>query len=186
MHTTQPSLLIRLRKPGDDSAWSRFVELYTPLLYYWARRVNLSGEEASDLVQDVFALLLEKLPRFEYDQTKGFRSWLRAVTMNKWRERLRKKSAGLLGEESLAAIPDTADAEQKWEAEYHQHVVKKALEIMQAEFEPATWKACWEMVVEGRPAAAIGPELGLSENAVYLAKGRVLRRLKQELAGLLD
>ena len=57
---------------------------------------------------------------------------------------------------------------------------------MQKEFQPATWKACWEFVVKDRPAAAVAAELGITINAVYLAKGRVLRRLREELVGLLD
>jgi RNA polymerase sigma-70 factor (ECF subfamily) len=72
------------------------------------------------------------------------------------------------------------------EAEYRARLVARALELMQAEFQPTTWKACWELVVAGRPAADVARELGISENAVHLAKGRVLRRLRKELEGLLD
>ena len=72
------------------------------------------------------------------------------------------------------------------EVEYQQYVTRRALELMQSEFQPTTWKAFWENVVNERPAADVAAELGLTENAVYLAKGRVLRRLRQELAGLLD
>jgi RNA polymerase sigma-70 factor (ECF subfamily) len=72
------------------------------------------------------------------------------------------------------------------EAEYRQHLARRALELMQAEFPPATWKACWEVVVAGRPAAEVAAELAISIDSVYAAKSRVLRRLRQELAGLLD
>ena len=72
------------------------------------------------------------------------------------------------------------------EEEYRRYLVRRALGLMQAEFEPATWKACWEFVVHDRPAAEVAAELGLSVNAVYLAKSRVLRRLRAELRGLLD
>ena len=83
---TPASLLERLRQPADPAAWSRFVELYTPLLYGWARRVGLPEQDAADLVQDVFVQLVRKLPDFTYDRHKTFRGWLRAVTLNKWRE----------------------------------------------------------------------------------------------------
>jgi RNA polymerase sigma-70 factor (ECF subfamily) len=82
------------------------------------------------------------------------------------------------------AGPDPAAAFS--EAEYQQYLVQRAMELMKGEFQTATWQAFWDFVVEGQPAAEVGRRLGISENAVYLAKGRVLRRLRQELAGLWD
>jgi RNA polymerase sigma-70 factor (ECF subfamily) len=187
MHTTPASLLERLRQPDPRAAWDRFVELYTPLLYYWARRVGLQESDAADLVQEVFTVLLQKLPEFTYDRSKSFRGWLRTLTLNKWRERQRR--AGARREEGAAARPELAGpdaAEALWEAEYQQHLVRRALEVMQREFQPATWKACWAVVVEGRSPAEVGAELGLSTGAVRSAKFRVLCRLQEELAGLLD
>jgi RNA polymerase sigma-70 factor (ECF subfamily) len=81
-------------------------------------------------------------------------------------------------------VPDAAEA--VWEAEYRQHLVGQAVRLMQGDFQPATWKACWGLVVEGRPVAEVAAELGLTLDAVYAARSRVLRRLRQELAGLLD
>lgn len=93
MHETSFSLLERLRQPADISAWNRFVELYTPLLYYWGRRASLQESDAADLVQDVLTLLVRKLPEFTHDRQHSFRSWLRTVTLNKYRENLRRYSA---------------------------------------------------------------------------------------------
>ncbi|HEV3262134.1 MAG TPA: sigma-70 family RNA polymerase sigma factor, partial [Gemmataceae bacterium] len=81
MPTTSASLLERLRQPGDQAAWSRFVQLYTPLLYSWARQVRLQHQDAADLVQEVFAVLIRKWPEFSYDPQKSFRSWLRTVML---------------------------------------------------------------------------------------------------------
>src|SRR4051794_22774844 len=93
MDRTPVSLLERLRQPADQTAWGRFVDLYTPLLYYWARRRGLPSAEAADLVQDVFLVLVQKLPEFRYDRDKSFRNWLRTVMLNKWREGLRQRAA---------------------------------------------------------------------------------------------
>src|SRR5437588_831842 len=90
MHTTSGSLLERLRQPADQEPWTRLVKLYTPLLFFWARRLGLHDADAADLVQDVFTTLVQKLPGFQYDQNKGFRNWLRTVTLNKWRDRQRR------------------------------------------------------------------------------------------------
>jgi RNA polymerase sigma-70 factor (ECF subfamily) len=139
-------------------------------------------------VQDVFAQLVKKLPEFVYDRGRSFRGWLRTVTLNKWHENARRRAlpVSAAGDSSLAqlACPDTVDA--FGEAEYRRYLVHRAMELMQAEFQPATWKACWECVVSGQPAAEVAIQLGMSVNAVYLAKSRVLRRLHQELDGLLE
>jgi RNA polymerase sigma-70 factor (ECF subfamily) len=72
------------------------------------------------------------------------------------------------------------------EEEHRRYLVRRALELMQGDFQPTSWKACWEHTVNARPAADVAAELGISENAVYIASCRVLRHLRQELAGLLD
>ena len=90
MSATPFSLIVRLQQPGDHDAWPRFVELYTPLLVFWARRLGLQDADAADLVQDVFAVLLRDLPRYQRQPGRRFRAWLWTVTHNKHRDRLRK------------------------------------------------------------------------------------------------
>jgi RNA polymerase sigma-70 factor, ECF subfamily len=185
---TPASLLERLRLPAEPAAWARLVELYTPLLYSWSRRLGLQAQDAADLVQEVFTVLVVKLPEFRYDPQKSFRAWLRTVLLNKWRNRQRRHAGAPL-EAAGVPLPDRAGADAPdafGDAEYRQRLVGRALHLMRAEFQPATWKACWEFVAEGRPAAEVARELGVTVNAVYLAKSRVLRRLREELEGLLD
>jgi RNA polymerase sigma-70 factor (ECF subfamily) len=187
MHTTPVSLLERLRKPGEQQDWTRLVEMYTPLLFYWARRMGLQESDAADLVQDVFTLLVHKLPEFVYDRHKSFRNWLRTILQNKWRDHLRRAAVHARQDSQLAEQADSTDALQDlWEKEYRELLVARALELMQSEFQPTTWQACWETVVSGRPAAEVAKGLGLTVDAVYAAKSRVLRRLRRELEGLLD
>jgi RNA polymerase sigma-70 factor (ECF subfamily) len=188
MSTTSASLLERLRRPDERAAWERFVELYTPLIYYWARRVGLQPSDAADLVQDVFTLLVRKLPEFAYDRHKSFRGWLRTVTLNKWRENRRRRTvpAREEGGPALSDLVSPEDPEAFTEAEYRQYLARRALELMQKEFPATTWKACWEVVVSGRPAGEVAAQLGLSVDSVYAAKSRVLRRLRRELEGLLE
>ncbi|MFN4260213.1 MAG: RNA polymerase sigma factor [Gemmataceae bacterium] len=189
MHTTSLSLLRRLRQPVPDAqAWDRFVQLYTPLLYQWARRAGLQEEDAADLVQDVFTVLLQKLPEFHYDSRRGFRAWLRTVTLNKWRETLRRRSPPInnhLPDE--VADPATEDPVQSfWEEDYRQHLFQRALQILQADFAPSTWKAFWEVVICERTAPQVAQELNMTVGAVYAAKVRVLSRLREELEELLE
>jgi RNA polymerase sigma-70 factor (ECF subfamily) len=183
MHTTSPSLLARFRQSADADAWERLVRLYTPLLLFWARKLGLPEADAADLVQDVLVVLVQKLPEFQYQPGRSFRGWLRTVLMNKWRDRPRRQAPGPL---DSAAQPEAASEDTLDDREYRLFVLGQALRIMATDFEPATWQACWETVVMGRPAAEVAAELGLTVNAVYLARSRVLARLRQDLDGLLD
>jgi RNA polymerase sigma-70 factor (ECF subfamily) len=183
---TSLSLLVQLRDVGAPYAWNRLVELYTPLLFYWARRLGLSPQDAEDLVQEVFATLVEKLPAFTYDSQKSFRGWLRRILINKWHDRQRRRKLPLeTGSESdLSEVRDDGDS-PFWEAEHRRYIARRAMELMRSEFEPTTWKACWAFVVEGKTGLEVASELGISEAAVYIAKCRVLRRLRQEMADFL-
>ncbi len=180
MLTTSGSLLERLRQPDAD-AWARFVELYTPLLLRWTCRLGLQAADGDDLVQDVFGILVQKLPEFEYDPGRRFRGWLRTVLVHRWHNWPRR------GAVPLNVDPPGSDpADDVQEEEYRRYLVGRALKIMHTDFEPTTWKACWESVVNGRPAAHVADELGMSVAAVYIARSRVLRRLREELRGMIE
>jgi RNA polymerase sigma-70 factor (ECF subfamily) len=188
MNTTSLSLLERLRQPTETDAWARFVRLYTPLLYYWARRLALQHQDAADLVQEVFTVLVQKLPEFVYDRDKSFRGWLRTLTRNIWRNSRRRLNlpGQVLSNELLNGLAGPDDADAFAEAEYRQHLTARALQLIQAEFEPGTWKAFWECTVAERPAAEVAAELHSTPAAVYVAKSRVLARLREEFGPLLD
>jgi RNA polymerase sigma-70 factor (ECF subfamily) len=188
MTKTPASLLERLRQPVEPEAWDRFVSLYTPLIYAWGRHVGLQDQDAADLVQEVFVKLVQVMPTFRYDPDKGFRAWLRTVTLNTWRDRRKRRGdRALPGDEAiLAELAAPASPESFWETSYRRQIVHRAMALMQADFRPATWKAFWEQVVLGRPAREVAAELGLSPGAAYAAKLRVLNRLRQELQGMLE
>jgi RNA polymerase sigma-70 factor (ECF subfamily) len=188
IHTTPATLLTRLREARDETAWQRLVHLYTPLLFFWARRCGESEHEAADLVQEVFVALLQFLPSFQHDHTPGkFRSWLRTIMLNKLRDRKRREARADKVLAQVGVEPELPDgAEAFWETEYRQELSRRALRLIQTEFAPTTWKACWETVVHGRSTEEVAQELGITENAVYVAKCRVLRRLRHELIGLME
>ena len=187
MHTTSPTLLEKLREPNQGQAWGRFVELYTPLLLAWARRIGLQPQDAADLVQDVFATLVTQLPKFQYDpEKKNFRGWLRTVCFNKWRDRGRLKQHRMASADSseLNALPSgrrgggvlgprarsasrPAGVEKLAGIAWQVHNADRA-DLLGAGGEQP-------------PAAEVARHFGVTENAVYIAKVRVLRRLREEL-----
>ncbi|MEM9942256.1 MAG: sigma-70 family RNA polymerase sigma factor [Planctomycetota bacterium] len=185
MHTTRVSLLQRIASKSDSLAWARFVEIYTPLVHHWISRLGLKDPDQSDLVQEVFLVLLGKISTFRYESGLSFRGWLRTVTLNKCRDLIRRKKRQtepvLMERLELAEQDETA---LLTEAEYRRYVVMAAMKIMKKHFSETTWRACWEHVAMGRSAKEVAEELEVSPNSVYLARGRVLNRLRQELAGL--
>ena len=184
MDSTPVSLVERLKHREDAAAWARFVNLYSPIIFFWARNVGLQEADARDLVQDVFAVLVQKMADFRYDPAQSFRAWLKTVALNKIRERQRRR-----GEAQLVNghdIAESVDSNAFWEVEFRQELMQRALKIMRTDFHSTTWKACWATVVDRRAAAEVAAELGITVGAVYAARFRVLARLRIELEGLRD
>jgi RNA polymerase sigma-70 factor (ECF subfamily) len=178
------NLLDRLRRDASRPDWERFVNLYSPLLEYWAQRLS-PPDGIADLVQDVLLLVMQKLPLFNGEGDRCFLVWLRTVTRNRWLDLCRRaaKRPATNNGAALEAVArdgpgDVAAADDR------KFLIRRALQIMRSDFEPATWRACWEHVAVDRPAAEVAAELGVSVDVVYAASYRVIRRLRSELAGL--
>jgi RNA polymerase sigma-70 factor (ECF subfamily) len=182
--STPASLLDRLRKPDETSAWERFVELYSPLLFHWARRLGLQASDAADLVQDAFLLLFRKLPEFQYDASRSFHAWLKTVFLNQHRARLRVRRPLLLD----GTFPDAEDShiESLEESEYRRYLVQQGFCLVQREFNAIQCEAFRQHVLTGRSAEEVARDLGLRPGTVYSVKSKVLSRLRQELSYLLD
>jgi RNA polymerase sigma-70 factor (ECF subfamily) len=194
MSDTSFSLLHRLRVQPDADAWRRLVELYTPLIHGWLRRHGVTAADADDLTQDVMAVVVRELPRFEHNQQRGaFRNWLRTIAVNRlrmlWRGRQTRPIA--TGNSDFLKVLDEMEdpkssLRQRWDQEHDQHVARRLMELVEPQFEPLTWRAFRRVVLDGIKAAVAAAELGMSVNAVLLAKSRVLARLRQEMQGLTD
>jgi RNA polymerase sigma-70 factor (ECF subfamily) len=191
---TPVSLLERLRlKPDEAGVWDRLFQLYRPLLERWMHRFALQAADRDDLVQDIFLVLLRELPRFQHSgHPAAFRKWLRLITVHRCQDRLRagKVRAAGGGEQLAKALEElaTPDSElaRRWDEEHNRHIVRRMLELIAVEFEPVTQQAFRRLVLEDGDARTVASELGLSVNAVYIAKSRVLQRLRQEIRGLVD
>jgi len=191
---TQATLLVRVRDRNDHEAWGRFVDIYTPVVYGYARRQGLQDADAADLTQDVMRSVAGAITKFRYDRRRGtFRGWLFTVARNKLRNFLtaagrRERASGDSNVlQMLGKIPDQdANNSSVWDDEYDRRLFSWAADRVQEEFTASTWDAFWRNGVEGQPAAVVADGLGLSVGAVYVAKCRVVARLRKEIEVIED
>ena len=183
---TQPSLLVRIRDRADNDAWARFVEIYGPLIYGFVRKRGLQDADAVDLVQDVLRSVAGAISRLEYDPARGkFRAWLFTIVKNRLRNTLKVQARRESGSgdsavaEQLANEPGPDDWQVQWEADHQQRLFGWASEQVQAEVEDRTWQAFRKTAVDGASGKEVARELNMSVAAVYLAKSRVMARLKE-------
>lgn len=194
MSLTPVSMLDRLKlaKP-DATEWRRLQEIYQPLIRVWLSRVPALGDEADDLTQEVFLVVIRELPRFERLREGSFRTWLRRVTVNRVRtfskQRGRRPAAGQSDgtEGFLSQLEDPAsDLAKEWDRQHDAHVFQTLLASIESDVSPTTWEAFRRTAVDGQSTSQVAAALKTSENAILIAKFRVIKRLRAEAAGLID
>lgn len=185
---TSLSMLDRVQS-NDADAWRRLVHLYSPLIYTWCRQGGLKDADAADLMQEVWRSVAGHISRFERGSGGSFRGWLWTITRNKLRDYYRSTQGkpeavgGSEARERFQEIPEHEPAESSPDS---QSLLHRALEMIRVDFEEHTWKAFWRTTVDGVSASEVAKELGMEPDAVYQAKSRVLRRLREEMKGLID
>jgi RNA polymerase sigma-70 factor (ECF subfamily) len=184
---TRSSLLVRLRDPADEEAWGHFVRVYGPVVYHFARRRWLQDSDSADVTQDVLHAVMTGADRLEQIHRRGsLRSWLFTVAHHKVYDlQKRRQRAGQGSGESdvHAALHEqpVREEEDAWDLEYRKQLFACAAQEVRAQCSPGHWQAFWQTAVEGRSPAAVAEALGLSVAAVYLAKSRIMARLKQRV-----
>jgi len=189
-HPTVSSLLLSEVQRMDPAAWSRLVDTFGGIVYRWCRTSGVGEHDAADVVQDVFASVARGIGGFQRQKDQGsFRSWLATITRNRVRDHFRRQAGqqspvgGTDAWQALEQHPELLESTICSDSVQHA-VVRRVLQSVQAEFEPATWNAFWLTTVENRSAAEVAQATGLGIASVYQAKSRVLRRLRQRLAEL--
>jgi RNA polymerase sigma factor (sigma-70 family) len=189
---TRRSLIVKLRDPSDTDAWREFMALYEPLVYRLARRKGLQDADARDLCQEVFQTVAQAVDRWDLDPARGsFRGWLSRIARNLLvnfltRRPYRLRGSGSTSVQELLEAQPAADpsATALFEAEYRRRVFRWAADSVRGQFAPATWQAFWRTAVDDRSPGDVAAELGLSVGAVYIARSRVLARLRQRIEQL--
>lgn len=191
MTSTSHSLLEQIQGGPGGLAWQRWHAIYEPLIHGWLHRHRLVAADRDDVVQNVLTVVVRRIPEFQHNGRVGaFRNWLKTITINCLRDHWKEQRRHPQCSAALSALDDWADPagtlSQAWDLEHDRHLVQKLLAILVPEFTPETWHAFRQVVVEGQPAAKVAASLNITVNAVYIAKSRVLTRLRHEAAGLVD
>jgi len=186
-------LLDRLQSHNDPEAWQRLLAVYQPWLRGWLSRYRLQPADVDDLVQNTLTVVHKALPAFQHNGQQGaFRTWLRTILINQVRHFLRTQrqrqslDAGALPHELEQLQDPRSEASRRWDAEHDQQLVRRLLAAVRSEFQPRTWEVFRMLMLEDRPAAEVAQHFQMERTAVYVAKARVLARLRQELRGLMD
>jgi RNA polymerase sigma-70 factor (ECF subfamily) len=190
---TSVSLLECLAGAPTEADWQRLHDLYRPLLRAWIGRAGVPASDVEDLVQEVLVVVFNEIAEFQRRGKGAFRAWLRKILANQVKNHFRKKkywptaTGGSDFQRGLEELESPESALSKlWGLEHDRHVAAMLMQRVQGDFKPATWQAFQRHALEGEPAAQVAKALGLSLNSVLLAKSRVLKRLRHELAGFVE
>src|SRR5262245_19851920 len=194
---TRASLLVRLRDPRDGQAWSQFVDLYAPLVYRFGCKQGLQDADAADLTQDTLRAVAGAIGRLDYDPKLGsFRGWLFTIVRNRVRDLAEKRSRQERGAGDTAmlnrleqqpdsrSLQDFGSLETDWDREYERQLLLTAASRIRNGFQEKTWQAFWRTTVDGASGKEVAQSLDMTVAAVYLAKSRVMTRLKEEIRRL--
>jgi RNA polymerase sigma-70 factor (ECF subfamily) len=178
----------------DAQSWRSILELYSPLVFFWCRQAGLNREDSADVLQNVWQAVSSHLSQFQRHKDGAFRAWLWTITRNKLNDHFRRQPVeqpalgGSTARQFLQELPECEPESYLAQSSVDGSgdVLRRALDLIRNDFELHTWKAFWLSAVDGEAAQTIAERLQMSLAAVYQAKARVLRRLREELAGLQD
>ena len=180
---TQPSLLVRIRDPRDGTSWSQFVDLYAPLVFRFGRKHGLQDADAADFTQDVLRSVAGAVGKLDYDPQRGtFRGWLFTVVRNRLRDFLdsrRRQCQGCGDTETHALLEQQEELRDTWDQGYEWQLLTWAAEQIRGTVQESTWQAFWLTTIEEMSGQEVAKKLGMSVAAVYLAKSRMMARLKE-------
>jgi RNA polymerase sigma-70 factor, ECF subfamily len=184
MLITPASLLYKLKKQEESSAWERFVAIYTPLLYHWARQQGQQDSDSADLVQDVFLILWRKLPEFEYDPSKSFHAWLKTLFINRFRSLQRNRGRHFVSLSEQGPLESMV--EPAIDSEDTRFLIRQAFRLIEGEFSLLHQQVFRAYVLRELPAEEVAKRYEIGLGTVYGIKSKVLSRLRLEMRQLID
>ena len=185
---TRPTLLLQLKDKENFRAWQEFLQLYTPLVFGFCIKRGLNEQDAADVCQEVMGAVAGRIEQFSYDRSRGsFRSWLMTVSRNRLnsfftrRYRQAPTTSSTTVMELISEQP-TEEERSQWNEDYRRQMFEWAAAQVRGEFEPKSWEAFWQTALLDKSGHEVAAALGMSAGAVYIARSRVLARLKERVA----
>ena len=186
---TRHSLIQRLQDGGDNAAWDEFASIYRPFIVRIALRKQLQFEDAEDLAQQVLLLVLKSISKWKADPARArFRTWLQTIvrnaTINALSRRPRDLACGGTNAQQQLHQRPSPDDPLWFDLEWQRETLRWAAQQVRDEFEPATWTAFRDTAILELSAQEVAKRIGKSVGAVYIARSRVMQRIKQKIAEL--
>ena len=188
---TRITLLGRLRAtPNDPGVWSEFVDWYGRNIHSWCRAWGLQESDTQDVVQEVLLNFSQQMHRFCYDNKGSFRAWLKTLTRHACHAYTTKQRKAVRGSgddatiEILNGLEAREDLMQRLEQAFDREILKEASNLVQLRVEPRTWEAFYLLAVQGLTGAEVAARLQMKVATVFVARSKVQRMLREEIAGL--
>ncbi len=185
---TSMSLLARIGD-GDPASWRWVFDVYGPLMRAWLQPRRVQPADIDDLTQNALMVACRRLPEFRHNgRVVAFRTWLRAVVANVLREHDRASRRRPAGDDRLVADLEDSESEltRWWNAEHDRHVLRGLMQVVRTEFTESSWEAFQQTALDARPVAEVASELGMSVNAIHIARCRILARLREVASGFVN
>ena len=190
---TSRSLLGRIVQGDSDDSWQIFVSIYHPFILRCIAARQVPARDRDDLCQETLTCVFKGVSGFQHNGRPGaFRTWLVTIVSqrvwNYFQDHARNDAVARAAREHVASGYDSfrSELDHQWEQEHDRHVVERLLELVRPEFSPSSWQAFRRVVLDGQSASSVAGELGMSVNAVLIAKSRIMRRLKEIGAGMVN
>jgi RNA polymerase sigma-70 factor (ECF subfamily) len=184
---TSHSLIAKVKDLGNGAAWTEFLGIYQPVFFRMARRRGLQDADAQDVMQQVFLSISKSIEGWTPgDFQPPFRAWLTTIARNAITKALiRRPRDAATGSTSMVELlyaqPDPQETTAEILAEARKELIRWATEQIRSDFSEATWNAFWLTAIEGVPIAEVAKSTGRSAGAVYVARYRVIARLKEKV-----
>jgi RNA polymerase sigma-70 factor (ECF subfamily) len=188
---TRITLLGRLRRdPTNQAAWAEFVDHYGARIYAWCRKWGLQEADAQDVTQNVLLKLARKMGEFTYDPSRSFRAWLKTLTHHAWSDFLESRARPGLGSgdsqalDTLHSLAAREDLVRQLEEEFDRELLEEAMLRVRLRVAPQTWQAFALTALEGLSGAEAAARIPMQVAQVFVAKRRVQKMLREEVARL--
>jgi RNA polymerase sigma factor (sigma-70 family) len=177
------TLLLEQLNNGDETAWAHLAERFRTPIERYARKLGVPASETDDVAQEALITFLDAYRRGRYDRDKGkLRTWLFTIATQSCKKRGRsaaRRAREVPGTTVFWESLGDDELRDAWDLQWDRHVFESCLRQVRHELKAETVEAFELVTLHERSAAEAAEATGLSTNAVYLAKRRVLQRIQE-------